>query len=629
MVKRLKVRLTCLLALCSVAAAAQQAPLEKHYRQAAWAFYLQQPAQALEALQLASQHDQRTQLLEAGLYLQLSMPQHAALVLQPLVNENNTAALPQSLLNIALLQFARHQLELGNKNEAKQYLSRVDIAADQSWLGQQQLLAQLLNWPQINIPAKPEFAALQRQAEMPYIISNQALAVAEQQPQLALQWLDSLRQQLQLPLQQSFWQVLFSGQWQLLFSGQWHLVSRPQGFVYAEDEYQALHDYLQLMQAQLHIGQQDFAAADAILSDFAANSVLSPAALSLYSHILTEQRHIPTLLSVLQQQINLQPFSSIAWQAATRIGAQLERALQQKDALAAYRWADQYYRQQRQLIEQQASPLQVSQLEQGMSDWQQLQLSQHDALHRLQQDILALQQQLRQAPTRQQRLNQLEQVTAYKITQQASLLSRQLPQLQARRQALQQQAAELKQQITQAEAQPLSLLLADGALYQQLSVLHKAEQRLAQLSGANAALATADYQSRLTKLRGILHWQYYDSAASRKLQRQRALSALDSAMQNMDDKLAMLQQQSLKAARLEQINQRLGQLNIKQQQLNLALLSQQQRLLAQLNQQLQQRRQQDLATLADLQRFNKEAMARVMERVLLLAGPTTSGASND
>jgi hypothetical protein len=73
----------------------------------------------------------------------------------------------------------------------------------------------------------------------------------------------------------------------------------------------------------------------------------------------------------------------------------------------------------------------------------------------------------------------------------------------------------------------------------------------------------------------------------------------------------------------------LGQLNSKQQQLNLALLSQQQRLLAQLNQQLQQRRQQDLATLADLQRFNKEAMARVMERVLLLAGPATSGAGND
>src|SRR5690606_2838563 len=110
--------------------------------------------------------------------------------------------------------------------------------------------------------------------------------------------------------------------------------------------------------------------------------------------------------------------------------------------------------------------------------------------------------------------------------------------------------------------------------------------------------SSAGYQLRLQRLRGLLQWQYYDSSAQRELQLQRALAALDSAVQPMEVKLAVLQQQSHKAARLEQINQRLAQLNTKQQQLNLALLSQQQRLLAQLNQQLQQRRQQDLAILA-------------------------------
>lgn len=629
MVQRLTLAAACWLALCSVAVSAQPALGDKHYRQAAWAFYLQQPAQALETLQLAPQQDQRTQLLEAGLYLQLAMPQHAAKVLAPLVQDDAAAGLPQSLLNIALLQFARHQLELGNESAAKHYLSRVNIAADQSWLGQQQLLQQLLHWPHIDIPAAPDFAALQQQAEMPYIISNQALALAQAQPQQALQWLDGLQQHLQRPQQQSFWQLLFSGQWQLLFSSDWYLASKPQGFVYAEDEYQALHDYLQLLQAQLYISQQDFAAADAILSDFAANSVLSPAALGLYSHILTEQRHIPTLLSVLQQQIKLQPFSIIAWQAATRIGEQLERALQQQDALAAYRWADQYYRQQQQLVEQQAAPLQVTQLEQGLSDWQQLQVSQHNELNRLQQDILALQQQLRQAPVRQQRLNRLEQVTAYKLAQQQQLLSSQLPVLQQRQQTLLQQAGQLKQHISQAGAEPMSLLLADDNLHPQLSLLQQAEQRLAQLQASGAEPANASYQLRLQRLRGLLQWQYYDSSAQRQLQRQRALAALDSAVQQLDLNLAALQQQGDKAARLSQIELRLGQLNGQQQQLNLALLSQQQRLLAQLNQQLQQRRQQDLATLADLQRYNKEAMARVMERVLLLAGPAEAEARND
>lgn len=628
MVKRLSLSLACLFTLCSATASAQQVPGEKNYRQAAWAFYLQQPAKALETLQLAPQYDARTQLFEAGLYLQLGMPQHAARVLEPLVQQQS-GPLEQSLLNIALLQFARYQLELGNKAAAKQYLTRVNLTTDKRWLGQQQLLSQLIDWPQIQIPEQPEFGLLRQQAEMPYIVSNQALALAAQQPERALQWLDGLQQQVQLPLQQSFWQLLFSGQWQLLFRGDWHLVSPPAGFVYADDEFVALTDYVKMLQAQLYISQQDFAAADAILSDFAADSVLSPAALQLYSLILTEQRHIPTLLAVLQQQIRLQPFSNIAWQAATRIGEQLERALQQQDALAAYRWADQYFEQQRQLIEQQASPLQVSQLEQGLSDWQRLQVSQHDELHRLQQDIKAIQQQLAEAPSRQQRLTLLEQVTRFKLAQQTELLTTQLTPLENRRQHLVQQLTSLRQSIAAEQSSALSLLLTDGDSHRQLAALQRIEKRLSDIKSQLTDTTATGYQQRLLRLRGLMQWQYYEQGAERVIERQRLLQELDKRLLELDSKLAALRQQSQKAPRLSQIEQRLNELNTKQQQLNLALLSQQQRLLAQLNQQLQQRRQQDLALLSDLQRFNKEATARVMEQVLRMAHQTPQEVGNE
>ena len=90
--------------------------------------------------------------------------------------------------------------------------------------------------------------------------------------------------------------------------------------------------------------------------------------------------------------------------------------------------------------------------------------------------------------------------------------------------------------------------------------------------------------------------------------------------------MAALARQGNKTERLQQVQQRLTQLSNHQQQLNLALLSKQQQLLAELNQQLQQRLQQQLATLNDLQRHNKESMARVMERVLLSSGTDNSGA---
>lgn len=600
------------LALPFYAVSTQVTDSDWHYRQAAWSFYLQQPAQALEILQLAPVHDERTQLLEAGLYLQLEMPQHAAGVLDKLLSSevNSPGALPLALRNIALLQFSRYQLELGNKTTAKRYLSKVNITADNSGLGQQQLLSQLVHWPDIDIPAQPAFDVLLDQPEMPYIISNQALLLAQQQQsEKALQWLVQLQQHLKPPTEQNFWQVLFSGQWRLF--------SSPQGFVFPEQERLALADYIMLTQAQLHIERQEYAAADAVLTDFAADSVLSGTALQLYSHILTEQRHIPMLLAVLQQQIKQQPLSYNAWQAATRIGEQLERSAQMQDALAAYHWAEQYYQQQTELINQQAQPVQVGQLPNDLSQWQLQQLSNDNTLHRLQQDILALQQQLADAPQRQQRLVRLQQVAEYKLSQQQQLLRNQLPELLQRKQALQLQFTSLLQQIEQAEQQPMTMALWQGEPYSQLSRLERAEQRLLLLQ--QTELATDNYQQRLQRLRGLLQWQYSDSASERRWQRQQQIQQVKQVLESLQQKLFALQQQGDKTERLQRVLQRLNQMSEQQQQLNLSLLSKQQQLLALLNQQLQQRRQQHLMELTQLQRHNKESMARVMERVLLMA----------
>ncbi len=610
MVQRLsRTLLLTLLLPSSQLAATQTTPDNWHYRQAAWAFYLQQPEQALETLQLAKAQDPRTALLEAGLYLQLGMPQHAADILQRLLNQDETgdSALPRTLRNVALLQFARYQLELGNKALAQQYLAQVQIGADGQWLGEQQLLSQLIYWPDISLPETPPIRVLAGQSEMPYIVSNQALALARAgQSNVALNWLSQLQQQLTVPEQRGFWALLFSGQWRSLRA--------PAGFIYPADEKAALSDYVTLLKAQLHIDRQELAAAEALLASFPLDSTLSDTALGLYSHILTEQRHIPTLLAVLQQQIKQQPFSLTAWQAATRLGEQLERQANFSGALAAYQWAEQYYQQQSSLINQQARPLQVSQLQQGLSDWQQLQLTEHNDLYRLSQDILTVEQQLAAAPQRQQRLQRLTQVVQFKLGQQQQLLSRRLPELSGLTATLTRRYDDLQRQIADAEQQPLALSLTDGETYQQLRRLEQAERRFASIK--NALSSDNRYAQRLGRLRGLLHWQYSDNSAQGRYQRRQQLTALSTALQTAEQQLAQLAAQGSSTERLKAQQQRLAQLSASQQQLNLTLLSQQQQLLAQLNQQLQQQRSVQLARLTELQRHNKQAMARMMERLL-------------
>ncbi|CAM3708264.1 tetratricopeptide repeat protein [Rheinheimera salexigens] len=585
---------------------------EKHYRQAAWQFYLQQPAAALEALQLAPSRDARTQLLEAGLYLQLDMPLHAATILQQVLEQptDSQNALPQALRNIALLQFSRYQLETGNKIAAKQYLAQVNMTADKQYLGQQQLLSQLLHWPDISIPKTPDFNLLADQAEMPYIVSNQALIIAKQQPEVAQHWLAQLQTRLGHTVELSFWQQLFSGHWLTL--------NTPTGFSYPQAERAALVDYVQLSRAELYINSQDWAAADAILSQFPQNSVLSSNALALYRQILTEQRHIPTLLAVLQQQIKQQPYSVTAWQAATRIGEQLERNQQPEAALAAYRWADKYYQQQQYGLLREAKPIDVSQLAEPLTPWQQLQFSSDDQLHQLQQQSIMLQQHINQAPVRQARLARLQQVVDYKSAKQHSLLTSQLPAFHAQRQVLTQQVASLQQQIAEQAQQPSSLFLTQGELQQQLTTVQQAQGRLVQLQQHDSQKYQAHAQ-RLQRLSGLLLWQYQHDQADRLWQLSKQQQQLVLQLEQVSTKLHRLSQLGDGENRLQQQQQRLQNLSAQQQQLNMALLSNQQRKLAQLNQKLQQHRLLQSEQLQQLQRHNKQAMARMMEQLLTSA----------
>ena len=191
--------------------------------------------------------------------------------------------------------------------------------------------------------------------------------------------------------------------------------------------------------------------------------------------------------------------------------------------------------------------------------------------------------------------------------------------LKARQAHLAEDFRQLQQQINTAQQAKLPLLLMQGNAYQQLDLLQQAEQRLALLRQASL-LQVDGYTVRLTRLRGILQWQYQHSKVQTEWQLLQQQQLLSQQFSQLTQRMQLLQQQGGQTERLEQKQQQLSTLSARQQQLNLALLSQQQRLLAQLNQGLQQQRGKDIAMLQQLQRHNKESMARVMERLLAQRG---------
>lgn len=582
---------------------------EKQYRLAAWHFYQDDYYQALLQLALAPQDAAKASLLQAGLLLQLDMPAATATLLQQLLDDQTLSGqLPRQLRNIALLQFSRFLHEQQHPEQARNYLNQLTPPLEQL-AGQAELLQQLLSWPTIKADDSDVFNRLADQTELPYVVINQILALRQQQqPEQALLLLEQLSGGLQGDAPAGFWLQLF----------RW---GAPSQLMNESSERQALADYLQLLKAGLLVDQLQWADAQQVLSEFASNSVLTLSAMTLYRDVLTENRQIPALLTVLQQLIVRYPYAPASWLAAHQLGNQFERALAQQDALAAYRWADQYYQQQLAANTDHASLVSAGQLNSpaGLSGWQQYQLRQQTTLFQLNTQLSALQQ-LQQL--QQQRLAQLASlggVVQAKLAQQQQLLTAALPTLTAKQQALQLQVEHLTSVIANAAGEPMAQLLWLDDKEQNFSqlqrMLSRAEERMTALTDAGRDVSQA--ATRLVRLRGILHWHYQYNKADRRWQLTKQQQQLAKELAKINDALGRLTSMDGKTERLLAQQQQLQKLTAQESQFSAKLAAQQQQLLAGLNKGLQQLRQAEREQLLEMRRLNTQAIARVMEQLLL------------
>ncbi|MDX1538320.1 hypothetical protein [Arsukibacterium sp.] len=616
MVRQLSIKLTSRLLLSMLGAClllpAAAEPLqrtEKQYRLAAWHFYQDDYYQALLQLAMAAESPAKASLLQAGLLLQLDMPVATAALLQTLLDDQTLSGkLPRQLRNVALLQYSRYLFGQQQTELAKQYLNQLNPPLDEL-AGQAELLNQLLNWPAIATSDTDVFKRLAGHSELPYVVINQILALRQQQqPEQALALLGELNDRLQPDTQVGFWLQLFRWRW-----------SDP--LLNDSSERQALADYLQLLQAGLLVDQLQWADAQQLLSDFASNSVLTLPAMTLYRDVLTENRQIPTLLSVLQQLIARYPYARASWLAAHQLGNQFERALAQQDALAAYRWADQYYQQQLADNNGHARPVTLGQLAEPstLSGWQQYQLRQQAGLFQLSNQLDGLQQLHQLQQQRLSRLDNLSDVVRFKLAQQQQLLTTALPALTARQQALQLQAEQLTSAIANAKAQPMAqqLWLDDSEQnYAQLQLmLSNARGRVEALTAAGRDVSQA--KERLNRLAGILQWHYQYNRAERDWQLSKQQQQLTAQLSRSEQALARLTRLDGKTERLLAQQQQLAILTEQESRFATALAARQQLLLAQLNNDLQQLRLAERGQLLEMRRLNTQAIARVIEQLLL------------
>ncbi len=612
---RLQLLVTFVIAAISGVTLAQEdkpmSMLEKQYRQAAYAFYAEDPYQAVQHLDLAPEQDARSLLLKAGLLLQIGMPQQAAEVLEKVLGESQGAELPTELRQLAMLQYSRYLYQRGDIAAARDYLAKVNNA--NLVAGQQQQLQQLLDWPNIQVPAEPDFSGLSSHPEMPYIISNQLLQIAKNgDPARAMQWLDALIAQVETTIDPMFWRRWFG--------------LTPPWLATESAEQQGVRDYLQVLKAQLFIQQQEYAAAQSVLSQFPQQSAFSEMALGLYAQVLDELRQVSPLLAVYQQRIRKHPFSFDSWQAANNIGRQLELSGDAPSALAAYQWADDYYQQQ--LSANRAlQPLTLSQLAKAeLTQWQLYQVGQEPRLFQLQQDLSQLQQLAGLSPTQQKRLQHLQKVVQLKLDQQQQLLETQLPRLQASYQQLASEQQRLTTELSTQLQLPFAPALLTGDAFKQQQRLEKAQRLLSNLSqaksqGLSVQVDIAKQTRRLQLLTGISQWQYAFAKAEREWQIKKELNQINLLMPKISEQLRELTAAGDATPRLKAQQQQLVALSQQQQQGLAAVNQQQQRLLNEFNQQLQQRADEQYLQLTELARINKQAMARMMEDQLQQAEP--------
>lgn len=587
---------------------AEQTPaamLEKHYRQAAFAFYQQQPYQAVLQLELAPVQDARSLLLKAGLLLELGMPQQAAALLEQVL-ALDSADLPNDLRQFALLQYSRYLFQRGDVTAARATFAKVQPS--EVLAGPQQQLQQLMMWPNIELPAEPEFGLLRDHPEMPYIISNQLLQHAQNgDVTKAMQWLDALRSEVDTTIEPMFWRRWFG------LTPPWQATDPI--------EQQGVRDYLQLLKAQLLLQQADLPAAQQVLREFPQDSALSEMALALYATVLDQARQVPELLAVYQQQIRKHPFAEQSWRAANLIGLQFELSGDGVAALAAYQWADQYYQQQlaaNRALEQ----LNLDELAKGeLTPWQQYQVGQQTELFQLQQDLLQLEQLAEVSPQQHLRIAHLQQVVDIKLAQQEQLLAEQLPRLTAQFATLNAQQQHLTEQLAKARAAEFSPTLLSGDAFKQQQRLDKAAQLVERLANAKAAgvnltVDVAKQRKRLALLQGISRWQYALTKAEREWAIEKELKQINHLLPNIEKQLTSLQQAGQATPRLRAQQQQLLEFAKTQQRAEQNIMQQQQQLLTEFNLQLQRRADEQHQQLTELARSNKQAIARMMEAQL-------------
>lgn len=605
-----------------------QQALEQAYRQAAWYFYQDEPYDALLQLDVAGDpalaplHDARSDVLKAGLLLQIGLPKPAAELMQQLIQQGDTQ-LPSELRQYALLQYSRYLLSQGDKALATRYLQQLAPSnsptnsptnepsqADQQppptfFVGAQQQLQQLLDWPHIKIPAEPDFAGLAGQPEMPYVIINQIQALAAQgDVDKALQWQQQLAAQLGDAVDPWFWQRWFG------FSPVW-LVQNPQ-------EQTAIVQYVQLLRAQLLVKKQDYASAQQVLASFPQHSALDELALSLYATTLEKSGQTALLLGVYQQLLRAHPLAPASWQAAHAIGNGLEKLGEKAQALAAYQWAETYYSDQLRAHEQIAA-LTLDALQQDqLSPWQRYQLKQDRRLYQAVQDLHALGKLTQRQPGQQGRIQHLQQVVALKLHQQQQLLTTQLPQLQARHSALTERAAQLRQAVDAAVRSPYPTAWLPQPLFGQQQRLQRANDSLAALrSNAGAKPDTlARQQARIEQLQGLLQWRYAEQQADARWQWRKELATIDKLLPLQRERLTQLSQHTDATPRLQAQQQRLLELQADQATLMRQLQQAQTQLVADLNRLFADKAQQQQQQLKQWSRLNKQALARLLEERL-------------
>lgn len=582
-----------------------QQPLEQAYRQAAWFFYQDRPYDALLQLDLAPAADPRSDLLKGGLLLQVGLPKQAADLMQQVL-QHQQDALPEDVRQYALLQYSRYLLNRGDKTAAKRYAA--GITANPAVKGMQQQLQQMLDWPDIQIPAQPDFDQLDGHPEMPYVLMNQIQALAAKGDiERALEWQEQLSNQLDNAVAPWFWQRWFG------FAPVWQRQD--------DNETTAVLQYLQLLRAQLFVRKQDYPSAQAVLSEFPLHSPLNQLALETYAEVLAKSGQTGPLLGVYQQQLQQHPFAASSWRAATDIGLTLEKTSQKAQALAALQWAERYFDSQ---ISQNKAlkPLTIEELEQqSFTPWQGFQFKQDKTLFTLKTDLLAMKQLTLLAPEQLKRIQHLQKVVAIKLQQQTDLLHGKLPELSAQLATLEQQYQQLQTELVAVPTQTYPSRWLPAPLHKQQQTLDKAAVRLNQLTaaqqlGAAVKVDVAKQQHRLSTLQGLAKWQYASSQSDTVWQLKKQQQQLQQLLPPLRNRIGVLQAAQDATPRLKTQQQRLAELNAQQQALVHGINQAQQQLLAELNQQLKLRADKQLAQLLQLSRRNKQALARLMEEQL-------------